>query len=171
MKEAQNELNLKGSLLELFKVKIYRRNLIIMVIVWSFASFAFFCVPFYIGTIPANMYLMNSCTAVAEIISSFVCLALPKTADLRRSISLFCFMSCIGSVGIMIFNGLYSGSSQVPQAILYLLLYVGVVTAFDLVYLVVNQLFPTIFLGTAYGACNIVGRFISIMSPIVARVE
>lgn len=44
----------------------------------------------------------------------------------------------------------------------------GVVTAFDLVYLVVNDLFPTIFLATSYGACNVVGRFVSILSPLMA---
>ena len=55
-----------------------------------------------------------------------------------------------------------------PVAVAYLILYVGVVTAFDLVYLIVNELFPTIFLATSYGACNVVGRFISILSPLMA---
>ena len=50
-----------------------------------------------------------------------------------------------------------------------MILYIGVVTAFDLVYLIVNELFPTVFLGTAYGACNVVGRAISIMSPLAAE--
>ena len=44
----------------------------------------------------------------------------------------------------------------------------GIVTAFDLVYLLVNDLFPTIFLATSYGACNVVGRFVSILSPLMA---
>ena len=48
-------------------------------------------------------------------------------------------------------------------------LYVGVVTAFDLVYLIVNDLFPTIFLGTSYGATNVVGRFVSIFAPLAAE--
>ena len=52
---------------------------------------------------------------------------------------------------------------------LYLILYTGVVTAFDLVYLIVNDMFPTIFRATAYGVCNILGRFISILSPLIAR--
>ena len=51
---------------------------------------------------------------------------------------------------------------------MYLILYVGIVTAFNLVYLTVNDLFPTIFLATSYGACNIVGRFVSILSPLMA---
>ncbi len=51
---------------------------------------------------------------------------------------------------------------------MYLVLYVGIVTAFDLVYLLVNDLFPTIFLATSYGATNVVGRFVSILSPLMA---
>ena len=55
-----------------------------------------------------------------------------------------------------------------PVAVAYLILYVGIVTAFDLVYLIVNDLFPTIFLASSYGACNVIGRFVSILSPIIA---
>jgi len=51
----------------------------------------------------------------------------------------------------------------------YLVQYVGIVTAFDLVYVIVPDLFPTIFLGTAYGCCNVLGRFIAVLSPEVAR--
>ena len=54
------------------------------------------------------------------------------------------------------------------MAVAYLILYVGIVTAFDLVYLLVNDLFPTIFLATSYGATNVIGRFVSILSPLMA---
>ena len=56
-----------------------------------------------------------------------------------------------------------------PQAALYLLLYTGCGMAFDLVYLIVNELFPTIFRATAYGACNVLGRAVTIASPLVAE--
>lgn len=42
-------MNLKGTMGELFSIKVYRNNLIIMMVVWSFASFAFFLVPLYIS--------------------------------------------------------------------------------------------------------------------------
>ena len=48
IEEASNVMNLKGSIRELFSIRVYRNNLIIMMIVWSFASFAFFLVPLYI---------------------------------------------------------------------------------------------------------------------------
>lgn len=42
---------------------------------------------------------------------------------------------------------------------------------FNYVYVLINELFPTIFLATAYGLCNIIGRAVAISSPLVARVN
>ena len=164
-----NELKLTGSLKELFSTPVFRRNLIIMVIIWSFCAFAFFLVPFYLSALDEqNMFLMSLAIAIAEIISSVICLVFIEGRDLRKQLSLYYFLTCLGAVSIMLFNWIYTGPSEVPTAIGFLLLYVGVVTAFDLVYLIVNQLFPTIYLATSYGACNIVGRAITILSPLVA---
>jgi hypothetical protein len=161
-------MKLKGTLKELFSIRVYRNNLIIMMICWSFASFAFFLVPLYIGNINFNMYLITICLAVAEIISSFICLSITHNRDNRKSLIFFCALSCIGSIGALIFQSVYKSDSQIPIAAMYLILYVGIVTAFDLLYLLVNDLFPTIFLATSYGATNVVGRFVSILSPLMA---
>ena len=168
--EASNVMTLKGTLRELFSIRIYRTNLIIMVICWSFASFAFFLVPLYISNADLNLFLISISLAVAEIISSFVCLYLTHGRDNRKSLSLFCGLCCVGSIGALIFQSVYKADSQVPVAIMFLILYVGITTAFDLVYLLVNDLFPTIFLGTSYGVTNVVGRFVSILSPAMAYV-
>lgn len=50
VKEARNELKLTGSLKELFRISIYRRNLMFMVVIWSFCTFSFFVVPYYLDT-------------------------------------------------------------------------------------------------------------------------
>jgi hypothetical protein len=168
--EAENVMALKGTIWELFKIKVYRNNLLIMMGVWSFSSFSFFLIPFYIGKTDLNIYLISLSTAIAEIIAAFICLYLTHGYDMRKLLALFLGLTCIGSVGEVLFTSFYGGSSELPEAASYLILYVGIVTAFDLVYLIVNDLFPTIFLATAYGGCNVVGRFISIFSPLVAVV-
>ena len=83
--------------------------------------------------------------------------------------SLYFFLTCLGAIFVMIFKMVYKGTNEYPVAIGFLVLYAGVVTAFNLVYLIVNELFPTIFLATAYGFCNIVGRGIEILAPLVAN--
>ena len=55
-----------------------------------------------------------------------------------------------------------------PIALIYLLIYVGIVSAFNLAYLTVCDLFPNIFLATAFGACNVSGRFVTIAAPVIA---
>ena len=169
MAEAANEERLAGTIRELFTIKVYRTNLLIMVICWSFSSWAFFVVPFYLAKIKGNMYLMSLMTALAEIFATFICMFAIHGRDLRRALAFFCGLSAVGSLGVIVFTSFYKGDSQMPDALSYMFLYIGVVTAFDLVYLIVNDLFPTIFLGTSYGACNVVGRFISILSPLAAE--
>ena len=161
-------MNLEGTLRELFSIKIYRNNLIIMMITWSFSSFAFFLVPLYIGNANLNLFLISICLAVAEIISCLICLALTNGRDNRKFLIIFCLLSCIGSIGALIFQSVYKLDNEIHVAVAFLILYVGIVTAFNLVYLIVNDLFPTIFLATSYGACNVVGRFVSILSPLIA---
>jgi hypothetical protein len=68
-------------------------------------------------------------------------------------------------------TSLYNGTSQIPATLGYLFQYTGFVSVFNLVYILINELFPTIYLATAYGLCNIVGRAVAISSPLVARVH
>ena len=45
----------------------------------------------------------------------------------------------------------------------------GVVCVFDIAYLINPTLFPTIYLATCYGVCNVFGRFITIFAPVAAE--
>ena len=112
---------------------------------------------------------MSLMTALAELIATFICMYAIHGRDLRKLLALFCGISCVGSIAVIAFTSIYSGESQLPEAFAYMILYIGVVTAFDLVYLMVNELFPTVFLGTSYGACNVIGRGVSIMAPLAAE--
>lgn len=140
-------------------------------VIWSFCSFSFFLIPYYLDTIPGNLFLMSSATAVAEILSSLICLFITHNIEIRKSIAFFCLVSCSATIAIILLTLLLKSNSQIPETLGYLVQYTGFVTTFDLVYVIVNELFPTIYLATAYGACNIVGRAVAISSPLVARVQ
>ena len=104
-------MKLKGTIRELFSIKIYRNNLIIMMVTWSFASFAFFVVPLYVSNVDLNLFLISICLAVAEIISSFICLRITHKRDNKKSLIFFCAVSCIGSVCALIFQSVYKADS------------------------------------------------------------
>ena len=112
--EAANVMKLTGTLGELFSIKVYRNNLIILCTLWSFSSFAFFLIPYYIAFIDINIYLISMCTAVAEIISSFICFAITHGQDLRKMLAIFCGLTAVGTLGVMLFQWLYDGDSALP---------------------------------------------------------
>ena len=140
-----------------------------MVICWAFASFAFFLVPFYVGTLDLNIYLMSIATAVGEILSSIICLLITKSISKKKSISFFMLVTCFAAISVTLLLWFYSGDSQILPALSFLILYTGTVTVFDLVYVIVPDLFPTIFLATSFGCCNVVGRAVAMSSTLVAR--
>ena len=166
-----DEFRLDGSLKELFQTKLYRRNLFLLIIIWSFCTFSFYLVPYYLDTLPGNLFLLSSSTAMAEIIASFISLAIANKFETRKSVALFAFISCFSTIGIILLSSLYKGTSQIPDAVGYLIQYTGFVTTFNMVYVIVNELFPTLYVATAYGACNIIGRAVAVSSPLVARVN
>jgi len=165
------ELELKGNLSELFSVSVLRNNLIILLLVWSYTAFAWYLVPFYIGTIPSNMFLLMLCVAIAEIMGSLLCLFIVQRFDKKRALQVCCAVSCISCIGVMAFKSLYTGTSVLPMALLYLFLDAGIVVSFNLVYLVVVDLFPTIFLGTAYGCGALLGKLVTVAAPQISRFD
>jgi len=84
-----------------------------MCVTWSYASFAFFVVPYYLAQADenANFYLMNVCLASAEIIASIILLVLTDKMNLKKALIIFNFISLVGTVGILIFEAIYKGQS------------------------------------------------------------
>ena len=82
-----------------------------MMIIWSFCSFSFFLVPYYLDTIPGNLYLMSSATAIGEIIASIICLTITHRFETRKSVSFFAFVSLIATIAIVMLTSFYKGLS------------------------------------------------------------
>ena len=95
-------MRLQGTLVELFSIKVYRNNLLIVMIVWSFSSFAFFLIPLYIGNAEPNLFLMSISLAVAEILSALICMFVTNKLDNRSSLIISCAMACLGSIGVLV---------------------------------------------------------------------
>ena len=120
---------------------------------------------------------MSLATEVAEFLASVLCIFITRIMSLQRAIQVFTVLVAVCSVGMIFISG-KAESENVDQidktqnlvnAGLILFTNLGVVCAFDIVYLICAELFPTILLATAYGCCNVLGRLISISSPVVAK--
>jgi hypothetical protein len=104
-------LKLKGTLKELWRVSIYRRNLLLMLVIWSFCTFSFFIVPYYLDTLPLNLFFMSTSTAIAEIVAAVICLLLTNSFETRKTVAFFAFISCVATIGIIILTSTYKGQS------------------------------------------------------------
>ena len=146
-----------------------------MTVVWSFGSFAFFLVPFYLGSIKSNVYHMSLSVEFAEFMSSLVCLFITKIMPLKTALVLFSTLVCLGTTCLLIYtNSTLTDRTRDPKdgnlyPIILLLINFGVVASFDVAYLINAEYFPPAILSTAYGVCNVVGRLVSIFSPIIAK--
>lgn len=161
------ELKLEGKLRELLKNKVYLKNLIIMTVIWSFGSFAFFFIPFYLDSLGGNTYLFAIFSGAAELLASLACILVTRFLTLKQALTGFCIISIVSSFVIIFVYG----GNDIYVAILILFANFGITSTFDVAYLINAELFPTIFLATAYGCCDIFGRFITITSPIVVKLE
>ena len=186
MKEIQLKLDiqavkteelLEGTVKELFGLKVYRQNILIMITIWSFGSFAFFMVPFYLQNIQADIFFLSMATECAEFLASIACVIATRFLPLKKALLVSCVLISVGSFAMMFIAKEMasadaknlSRTSEYFNTALILITNFGIVCAFDIAYLINAELFPTILLSTAYGACNILGRLISIMAPIAAN--
>ena len=168
-----------GSLKELIKNKIYLRNLIIMTFIWSFGSFAFFLVPFYVTSSLkgiGNIYFNLLFNYIAELLACLVILLVIKYMKLKTAATLFSVIILIGSILMTVLIEIKketdkdggSTLTNILSATFIMITNFGVVCVFDIAYLINPTLFPTILLASCYGICNLFGRFITIFSPLVA---
>ena len=120
---------------------------------------------------------MSLATEVAEFLGSIICIYITRVMSLKSALRAMCMLITISSITMVLVQEIVVQKFNVNEdlltvveALLILTMNLGVVCSFDIAYLINPELFPTLFLATAYGACNILGRFVSIFSPIIARV-
>jgi hypothetical protein len=107
----ENEANLQGTYGELFANKVYLRNLLIMMFIWSFGSFAFLLVPFYVATIKiGNIYLNLLFSEIAEFAASILVLYVTRVMTLQNSATMFSILIFVGSVLMSLLITFFGGA-------------------------------------------------------------
>lgn len=94
----------QGTLRDLWIDPALRINLIVMMITWSFGSFAFFMIPYYLKNIPANIYYLSLATEAAELLASIVCAFIQKFMPLKLALFSSCVFIAIGSFCLIFLN-------------------------------------------------------------------
>ena len=137
-----------------------------MTIIWSFGSFSMFLIMFYVVTIDGNVFIIAMAMGAAEIAASIVVYIALKFLDLQKTLVCFLVLSFVTAL-IQIFIK----ESTTALAIIIFFQMLSATSAFDLAYLINVQFFPTIYLSTVYGVCNVVGRLITILAPLISSLS
>lgn len=81
-----------------------KTNLLVMMIIWSFGSFAFFLVPYYLqGIKGADIYDLSLATEIAEFAASVICMFIARIMDLKKALFIFCGLVSWASIGLLVY--------------------------------------------------------------------
>ena len=137
-------------------------------LVWSFCSFAFFLIPFFITNMKiGDMYESLLSSEVAEFVACVFVVFVTRFCTLINAFSCFCALISIGSV-LMLFVKKDENAGLFTSILIFIVNF-GIVCAYDIAYLINPTLFPTIMLATVYGCCNALGRFVTISAPVIGK--
>lgn len=75
-----------------------------MAVVWSFGSFAFFLVPYYLQSIKgAGIYTLSYATEIAEFLASILCIFVTRLINLKKALQLCLLLVAGASCGLLVF--------------------------------------------------------------------
>ena len=154
----------KGTLGELCRHKTIVRNLLLMVVLWMSTTFSAYIIYFYVKYIPGSVFLNTSMSSVAEPIAYLICALILFRIPLKRAMLLFYTMSLLFAI-LLFYDATW---------IIVVLVFVakfGNTAQFNLIYLGNTWLFPSMFLSTSFGICNLAGRMAAIVSPMVSEMK
>ena len=116
--------------------------------------------------IPGNIYVNTAVSCASEIVANIISGVIVKVVGIKRA---FIVSYVVAGVGGLLLTFMFDKESIMP--VFVLLSKFGIACAFNTSYLTTPMVFPVILTSTAFGICNVVARFATILAPIVAEVK
>ena len=139
-----------------------------MQFIWTGCTFSYYIISFLMKYLPGNVYLNSSMlgfSALTYLLQDFLSKIFGAKELVRYSLSLT-------FIGVIILSQFGEGTQYVYlYAFIIFLIRMAVNAAFGTVYVIHPELFPTQFLASSYGICNLTGRSLNIFSPLIIEAE
>ena len=146
-----------------------RMNLLVMLWIWMTSTTCFELLNLYTRFLSGDVYINFAMAGAAEVLGQAFAAILFMRIDPRKTFFISFLLAFIGGVGLMAADAFY------PAKWLYIvgvfLAMFGVAMALCGSYVATPFLFPTLICGTAFGICNIFGRFMVIVSPTLSELH
>ena len=150
---------------DLLSDKVYRINLVIMVLAWSASSFNFFIIGFYIKYIPGNIFNNVISTSIADAVSASAVGVIVQHWGAKKT--MLASFGCAALGGILL---IMAGENQTYILWMMFVTRFGINCAFSLCYIITAEYFPPIVCSRVFGICNLFARLATILSPLLAEI-
>jgi len=147
-----------------------------MIYSWSTASFGFYVIPYFLSNINTllhqnkyNIFELAIASSISEILANTFCYFITSIFPNKKSLVLSYILAFLGSMGFWIAKDTVLSSSNILYYVLFSKF--GITVAFNVTYVIMGDLFPTLLKATAFGICNVIARFISILAPVIALLD
>jgi hypothetical protein len=165
--EQEPEKQQKG-LIELWKIRPLKINLLASVMIWTHGSFNFYLITFFLKYFPGNIFANAMSFAAADIIA-YTCSGLVlKFTSVRKGLMIGYSIAALGSI---LYLTMYKSDAEWVIPMLVALCRVGSSMSFNMGYVSVAKLFPTQYTTTVFGIVNLLSHIITVLAPMVAEVR
>lgn len=149
------------------KQGVVRRNLVIMAYLWAMCSFSYYMIIFYLKYLPGDIYSNTFSSSGTDMASVLFGGALYKRLGIKKTYSVLLSFSVVGGILIVLFGT----NNEGWMPLFVIITKIGIAGCFVCVYICMVDVFPTLFLASAFGICNFLARILTIVAPQVAELE
>ena len=157
--------NQKAGLVDLFRNKVLRINLLLMMGLWIVVSFVYYLINFYVKYMNGSIFSNNLISICSELSGKIIASIILQKLSLKK----FLFMVyCFAGVCALL-QALFEGIGNWVVYLSVLVIKLGMGGAFVGVYMGNYDLFPPRYVGASFAACNLFARMATISAPLVAE--
>ena len=143
-------------------------NLFLMVTLWVTSCFCYGMINIYMKYVPGTIFLNFTVSGLSEILAHVVVGAFYVKLTPRWTFFIGYSIAVLGSI-FLVFQKRYADNGALV-ALFVLFAKFGISMSMCACYVSTPFIFPVVLAGTAFGICNIFGRFFAIGAPYVAEV-
>jgi len=136
-----------------------------MTMCWLVTSFNYYLIQFLVNTFK-QVYTTAIFSSISELIGIAAGGSLYSQLGLKVSLSMSFSLAFVGAILIIMYGLAHQDSYLFPLFVLIAKL--GISSAFNILYVSHNDVFPVLFAATALGLANFVTRIFTGLSPILA---
>lgn len=160
-----NFIVLEGKKSELCSIWQIRRNFSVMMILLTGSSFIFFLINFELKNLQGSLVANTISSQLAEIIANVCSGFLMTKVGPRNSFLLLYSLSLAGTLSLVFFDNPNFTVYQVAVQKF------GISGTFNMCYMSALYLLPTILVSGAFGFCNALAHFVTILAPLIAEFD